>query len=100
MIRDDEAQSLVEVRRREEKRAGPKRRDGDAGHDEVAITGRQLLCEARAVYWQELQAHVQLGRQAVVERFKALGYLYVTLDLAGFRSGSMNDVLRGKEQGT
>jgi uncharacterized protein len=39
-------------------------------------------------------------RQAVVERFKALGYLYVTLDLAGFRSGSMNDVLRGKEQGT
>ena len=39
-------------------------------------------------------------RQAVVERFKALGYLYVTLDLAGFRSGSMNDVLKGKEQGT
>jgi len=39
-------------------------------------------------------------RQAVVDRFKALGYLYVTLDLAGFRSGSMNDVLKGKEQGT
>jgi pyridinium-3,5-biscarboxylic acid mononucleotide sulfurtransferase len=39
-------------------------------------------------------------RQAVVERFKALGYLYVTLDLAGFRSGSMNDVLKAKEPGT
>src|SRR5688572_23743586 len=39
-------------------------------------------------------------RQAVVERFKALGYLYVTLDLARFRSGSMNDVLKAKEQGT
>jgi len=38
-------------------------------------------------------------RQAVVERFKALGYLYVTLDLAGFRSGSMNDVLKAKELG-
>ncbi len=33
-------------------------------------------------------------RNAVVERFKQLGFLYVTLDLAGFRSGSMNDVLK------
>jgi uncharacterized protein len=39
-------------------------------------------------------------RLAVVEHFKALGYLYVTLDLAGFRSGSMNDVLKATEQGT
>jgi uncharacterized protein len=36
-------------------------------------------------------------RAAVVERFKQLGFLYVTLDLAGFRSGSMNDVLKGKK---
>lgn len=33
-------------------------------------------------------------RNAVVERFKQLGFLYITLDLAGFRSGSMNDVLK------
>jgi uncharacterized protein len=33
-------------------------------------------------------------RQAVVERLKALGFAYVTLDLAGFRSGSMNEVLK------
>ncbi len=33
-------------------------------------------------------------RQAVVERLKALGFDYVALDLAGFRSGSMNEVLR------
>lgn len=32
-------------------------------------------------------------RQAVVERLKQLGFSYVTLDLAGFRSGSMNEVL-------
>ena len=25
--------------------------------------------------------------------FKALGFKYVTLDLEGFRSGSMNDIL-------
>ena len=33
-------------------------------------------------------------RQAVVSRFKELGFAYVTLDLAGFRSGSMNEVLK------
>jgi uncharacterized protein len=29
-------------------------------------------------------------RERVVEALKALGYRYVTLDLEGFRSGSMN----------
>jgi pyridinium-3,5-biscarboxylic acid mononucleotide sulfurtransferase len=32
-------------------------------------------------------------REQVVERLKSLGFKYVTLDLEGFRSGSMNDVL-------
>ena len=32
-------------------------------------------------------------RGEVVERLKALGYLYVTLDLAGYRSGSLNAAL-------
>jgi len=37
-------------------------------------------------------------RQRVAERFKTLGYLYVTLDLDGYRTGSMNAVLaKGKE---
>jgi len=30
----------------------------------------------------------------IVDKLKALGYTYVTLDLAGFRSGSMNEVLK------
>jgi uncharacterized protein len=34
------------------------------------------------------------NRERVVERLRSLGYLYVTLDLAGFRSGSMNERLR------
>ena len=33
-------------------------------------------------------------RQTIVESLKALGYTYVTLDLEGFRSGSMNEPLR------
>jgi pyridinium-3,5-biscarboxylic acid mononucleotide sulfurtransferase len=32
--------------------------------------------------------------QAVVTRFRELGYLYVTLDLQGFRSGSANEILK------
>ena len=32
-------------------------------------------------------------RDWVVGQLKALGYTYVTLDLAGFRSGSMNEVI-------
>ena len=37
-------------------------------------------------------------REKVVERLKSLGYLYVTLDLAGFRSGSMNEALAKKRE--
>jgi len=33
-------------------------------------------------------------RAAIVARFRELGYLYVTVDLQGFRSGSANEVLR------
>jgi len=33
-------------------------------------------------------------RKAVTDRLKELGFAYVTLDLAGFRSGSMNEVLK------
>ena len=32
-------------------------------------------------------------RQLIEERFKACGYQFVTLDLGGFRSGSLNDLL-------
>jgi pyridinium-3,5-biscarboxylic acid mononucleotide sulfurtransferase len=36
-------------------------------------------------------------RSELVAHFKALGYTYVTLDLAGFRSGSMNEGLQRKD---
>ena len=31
----------------------------------------------------------------IAERLKALGYNYVAIDLLGFRSGSLNEVLKG-----
>jgi len=33
-------------------------------------------------------------RKQVVEKLKEIGYTYITLDLEGYRSGSMNEVLR------
>jgi len=32
-------------------------------------------------------------REAIVHRLKQLGYVYVTLDLAGYRTGSLNEIL-------
>ncbi|MDN5361566.1 MAG: pyridinium-3,5-biscarboxylic acid mononucleotide sulfurtransferase [Moorella sp. (in: firmicutes)] len=37
-------------------------------------------------------------RQAMVDRFHEIGFTYVTLDLEGFRSGSMNAVLSAEER--
>jgi len=34
----------------------------------------------------------------IVERFKQLGFIYVTLDLQGFRSGSMNEALKARQK--
>jgi uncharacterized protein len=35
-------------------------------------------------------------RAAVIKRFKEIGFTYVTLDIEGYRTGSMNEVLEGK----
>jgi len=34
-------------------------------------------------------------RQAITKHFRSIGYSYVTVDLEGFRSGSLNEVLAG-----
>ncbi len=38
--------------------------------------------------------------EQIVSRFKEIGYTYVTLDLQGFRSGSLNEVLQGSHPDT
>ena len=38
-------------------------------------------------------------REKIVAHFKELGYAYVTLDLQGYRTGSMNEVLGEERQG-
>ena len=34
------------------------------------------------------------NRGEIIDKLKALGYKYVSLDLEGFRSGSLNEVLQ------
>ncbi len=48
-----------------------------------------LAKEIEADEFQKLLTH----RRQIIKQFKALGYTYVSLDLAGFRSGSMNEPL-------
>jgi uncharacterized protein len=44
---------------------------------------------------EEMGRLFENGRhEAVVKRFREIGYLYVTLDLQGFRSGSANEILK------
>lgn len=42
----------------------------------------------------DLAKLVTREREALVREFRGLGFHYVTVDLAGFRSGSLNEVLR------
>jgi len=37
-------------------------------------------------------------RKQVLSRFKKLGYSYITVDLEGYRTGSMNEVLKGDDR--
>jgi len=54
-------------------------------HDRLARL--ELAPDEIALLWEN-------GRQdAIIKRFRELGYGYVTLDLQGFRSGSANEVL-------
>jgi pyridinium-3,5-biscarboxylic acid mononucleotide sulfurtransferase len=64
----------------------------------------------RVRYHDDRTARVEIGvkeferllsesiREAALQGLKALGFVYVTLDLQGFRSGSMNEVLTQQEK--
>jgi uncharacterized protein len=63
------------------------------GFKQVRVRHYQSL--ARIEVYPEEMSRLMNGslREQVVNRLKEIGYRYVTLDLQGFRSGSMNEVL-------
>jgi uncharacterized protein len=47
---------------------------------------------------EEMERALNLNiAQKLAEKFRRLGFKYVTLDLNGYRSGAMNEVLENKE---
>ncbi len=60
-------------------------------HDKLARL--EIAREEMPRLWEDGRA------ETVAARLKELGYLYVTLDLQGFRSGSMNEALQPLERG-
>lgn len=63
------------------------------GFRQVRVRNYQTLARIE-VYPEEMGRFMEDSlREKVVHRLKELGYRYVTLDLQGFRSGSMNEVL-------
>jgi uncharacterized protein len=59
------------------------------GQRRVRHHGPVARLELEPADWPLVMEH----RERIVTRLRELGYAYVTLDLAGFRSGSLNEVL-------
>lgn len=55
-------------------------------HDGIARI--EVAPEEMSLFWQENMARL------VIKKLKEIGYTYVTLDLEGYRTGSMNEVLK------
>ena len=68
----------------------------DLGFAECRVRDHEDL--ARIEVPPDQIARVAECGQALVASLKALGYTYVTLDLQGFRSGSMNEVLSARRR--
>ena len=49
------------------------------------------------IYPKEFDILIE-NRNKIIEEMKRIGYDYITLDLVGFRSGSMNEVINNKEE--
>ncbi|GAH28075.1 unnamed protein product, partial [marine sediment metagenome] len=54
-------------------------------HDGIARI--EVAHEEMSLFWQENMVRL------IIDKLKRLGYTYVTLDLEGYRPGSMNEVL-------
>jgi uncharacterized protein len=64
----------------------------DAGFRQVRVRHHGTLARIEVAPDELVRAFEQ--RVLIDEGVRAAGYLYVTLDLRGYRSGSLNDVLR------
>jgi pyridinium-3,5-biscarboxylic acid mononucleotide sulfurtransferase len=66
----------------------------DLGFRQFRVRHHDTVCRIE-VEAADISRVVEL-REVITARFREAGYLYVTVDLEGFRSGKMNDVLNGR----
>jgi pyridinium-3,5-biscarboxylic acid mononucleotide sulfurtransferase len=64
----------------------------EQGFSQVRVRAHGMIARIE-VNKGEMEKVLELGDE-IVKELKRIGYQYVTLDLQGFRSGSMNEVLR------
>jgi len=63
------------------------------GFEQVRVRHHNSLARIEVPFKEMRRFYRAECRHQVVERLKLIGYTYVTLDLQGYRSGSMNEVL-------
>lgn len=61
--------------------------------DHNGIARIEIAAEEMSLFWQKNMTGL------IIDKLKKLGYTYVTLDLEGYRSGSMNEVLKKGDPG-
>ena len=64
----------------------------DKGFQPVRV--RHYGNTARVEVKPEVMGNLMIEREQILSEFKNLGFTYVVVDLAGYRSGSMNEVLK------
>jgi len=64
----------------------------DKGYQPVRV--RHYGNTARVEVKPEVMGNLMIEREQILSEFKNLGFTYVVVDLAGYRSGSMNEVLK------
>ena len=74
--------------------AGGERLLHDLGFRECRVRYHETIARIEVTPHEIARFADEAIRTNVVQRFKSLGFLYVTLDLQGFRSGSLNEALR------
>ncbi len=66
----------------------------------VRIHGQEpgLMARIELLPWELPQAMEEEHRRRIYARLKEIGFSYVTLDLGGYRTGSMNETLKQEER--
>ena len=70
----------------------------DLGYRQVRVRSHGDLARVEVPPEDVQELSAEDTRTQLIERFKELGFTYVTLDLQGYRSGSMNETLSAEEQ--